>query len=292
MAYYKIVQWIKRNKIILVVVVLFLLFFGKNFFTKVVTPAPSYPITDIGTSTKMSVGMVSNSYNPVAPTEGTDRLVVQEPSLSLVVKDVKSVADKIEATAKDSGGYMVSTSLTKTQEVPFATIVIRTPADKLKDTLDLIRGMSTKVSSEYVLGTDVTDQYVDIDARLETLNQTKAKFETILQQSTVVSDLLNVQREIINLQTQIDSLKGQQKYLEQTAKLAKVTVYLSSDEFSLPYVPAQTFRPSVIFKLAVRSLVGTLRSLATLLIWIFVYAVILVPVVLIIYFLRRKFRKV
>jgi len=98
---------------------------------------------------------------------------------------------------------------------------------------------------------------------------------------------LTVQRELISLQNQIDSLKGQQKYLEQTAQLAKVTIYLSSDEMALPYAPSATFRPDVIFKLAVRSLVGALRGVATLAIWIIVFGVIWVPVLVIIIFIKR-----
>jgi hypothetical protein len=94
----------------------------------------------------------------------------------------------------------------------------------------------------------------------------------------------------VSLQDQIDVLKGRQKYLEQTAKLSKITVYLSSDEFALPYVPAKPFRPETIFKQAVRSLVLTLRDLAKAGIWIGVYSIVWLPVLVII-LLVRKWRK-
>ncbi len=157
--------------------------------------------------------------------------------------------------------------------------------------LDYFRDLAVKVSSERILGTDVTAEYVDIEARLETLEKTKAKFEEIMEKATAVQDILNVQRELIRTQDQIDALKGQQKYLEQTAKLAKITIYLSTDEYALPYVPAKPFRPQVVFKLAVRSLVGSLRSVATATIWIVVYAVIWLPALLIFIFLRRWWQR-
>lgn len=233
-------------------------------------------------------GIVPPPGEAYPPVETEDRLIVEESSMSLVVSEVQETADKVIDRAKQAGGFMVSSSLTHPEEAPFATVVIRVPAEKFRDILAFFRTLAVKVSSEKILGTDVTDQYVDIKARLVTLERTKAKFEEIMDQAVEIQDILQVQRELINLQSQIDSLKGREKYLEQTAKLAKITVYLSSDEFALPYTPAQPFRPTVIFKMAVRSLILTLRGLATRLIWIAVYSVIWLPILLIILFIKRR----
>ena len=89
-------------------------------------------------------------------------------------------------------------------------------------------------------------------------------------------------------QSQIDNLKGQQKYFEQSAKLSKITIYLSTDELALPYAPTNEWRPAVIFKEAVRSLLGTIRSIGSLIIWAGVYIPILIPVLLIIRYIKKK----
>jgi len=234
------------------------------------------PAYDSGFGVGGSAKMVSSSILPipeqeVAPVETANRLVVQESSMSLVVKDVREVGDKVIEKAKEVGGFMISSSLTKPEDAPYANISVRVPSDKLKDVLDYYRKLAIKVSSENLYGYDVTDQYVDIQARLETLGKTKVKFEEILRNAVRVTDLLEVNRELINLQVQIDNLKGRQKYLEQTAKLAKITVYLSTDELALPYAPSQTYRPVVVFKEAVRSLIATLRKVATAIIWLVVF---------------------
>jgi len=222
------------------------------------------------------------------PTTKTDRLVVQESNLSLVVKSVRESSDKIADYAKNNGGYMVSSSLSQPEEAPYATVIIRIPSKNLKATLEYLRSLAIKVSSENLYGYDVTDEYTDIEARLATVNKTKAKFEEIMAKATRVSEILEVQRELINVQDQIDALKGRQQYLEKTAELAKITIYFSTDEFALPYAPSPPFRPEVIFKQAVRSLVGTLRGLARLIIWVVVYSIIIVPVVLVIWYFKRR----
>jgi len=72
--------------------------------------------------------------------------------------------------------------------------------------------------------------------------------------------------------------------------LAKITLNLSTDEFSLPYAPAEPFKPANIFKQAVRSLVGTLRGIIKLLIWVGVFGVIWIPILLVMFFIKRRKR--
>jgi hypothetical protein len=171
-------------------------------------------------------------------------------------------------------------SYNRPTESPFAAITIRIPTAKLDDALNYIRSLSIKVTSENLVGTDVTDEYVDIEASLATLGKTKEKFEEILEKVITVTDILTVQRELISLQQQIDALIGQKKSIENNAKLTKITVYLSTDELALPYAPDKAFRPNVIFKLAVRSLLNTFRAGAETGIWIGVYSVIWAPIIL------------
>ncbi len=298
------INWIKQNKVTTLLIVLLLLFIGKDYLFNTSLFQLRAPKSELMYGEVGDVGLAPSALpeagggvasliprQEAAPTEDENRLVVEESSMSLVVKSVRETNDQIIDQAKSVGGYMVSSSITNPEEAPFATVVVRVPADNFRSVLDHFRSLAVKVTSERILGTDVTDQYVDLEARLATLEKTKTKFEEIMDKATEVQDILNVQRQLIYIQDQIDALKGQQKYLEQTAKLAKVTVYLSTDEYALPYASSEAFRPAVIFKLAVRSLVGALRGLAKALIWIGVYAVIWVPAGLILFFARKWWKK-
>jgi hypothetical protein len=184
---------------------------------------------------------------------------------------VEKTIKEIESTAAQMGGFLINSNLSKPNGIGSGMISIRIPEGKRSEAMDLFKKMAVKVVSENVNGTDVTDQYTDLQAQLDVLQKTKVKFEDILDKAFNVSDLMNVQQQLISLQQQIDNIKGQQKYFEQSAKLSKVTIYLSTDELALPYAPTNEWRPQVIFKEAVRSLVGTFRSIGNLLIWAVVY---------------------
>jgi len=242
------------------------------------------------------IGIVPPTERDVPPTERDvppapeveDRLVIRNSWLSLLVGSVRESQKVIIKKAQELGGYMVNSRIDSPLGVDQGTVTVRVPEEKLDETLAYFRGLSLRVVSENLVGTDVTDKFVDIQARLDTLAKTKLKFEDILTKAEKVQDILAVQRELVNLQKQIDRLKGREKYLEKSAQFAKVTVYLATDELALPYAPAQPWRPQVIFKQAVRSLVSSGRSLASAVIWAGVYAVVWLPLLVIFYFITRK----
>ena len=219
-----------------------------------------------------------------------NRLVITNSYLSLQVSKVAAVQKQVIKKAEELGGYMVNSSIENPSDVASAIVTVRIPSKQLENALQYYRSLSIKVISENLQGDDVTDQYVDFAAQLKTYEKTKTIFEQMLDKATNIQDILEVQREIINVQSSIDSIKGQMDYLKKNAEMAKITLYLSTDELALPYAPTDTWRPSVIFKQAVRSLVGTVRRIGSLAIWIGVYAIIWVPILLIVLYIRRKRR--
>lgn len=290
------INFIKKNWIVFVLI-LIILFLAKD---KVISPnlssristQSSYPSMGIAEIAVDSVDRVNSklgySRNSIAPTESSDRLVIQDTNLSLQVKDVSKTIGDILETTKNLGGFLINSALTRPEGASNGNISIRIPEDKLPEALEMFKKMAVKVVSESVYGNDVTDQYVDLESRLEVLSKTKVKYEEILGQAQKVTDIMSVQEQLTYIQSEIDNLKGQQKYFEQSAKLSKVMVYLSTDELALPYAPTNEWRPTVIFKNAVRSLVGIFRSIGTLIIYLVVFIPVIIPAILIIRYIKRK----
>jgi hypothetical protein len=241
-----------------------------------------------GAPAGMSTAIYPQPYDSVSRSQ--DRVVIQESTMSFVVKNVRQTSTQILDYAKNIGGFMVTTSYNSPNEAPFAQISVRVPTERLDEALDHFRSLAQKVTSENLVGTDVTAQYEDLETRLSMLRSTKAKFEEILERAVTVQEILEVQRELVNLQMAIDSTIGQRMALSDNAKLTKVTIYLSTDEFALPYVSDSSFRPELVFKQAVRSLVETLRGVAKALIWVVVFSVIWVPAVGV-FILYKKWNK-
>ena len=299
-----IIFWIKQHKfvsVLLVVIGVFILrdlspfnnYSSRNMMYDYDSGFEEMP------SSRQTVGsMVGDSFgispkgmmNESVSLTQTERMVVQNSYLSLVVDNVEKSAKAIIANTQSLGGFMVSSSLNNPAEGGTAHVEVRVPVEKLETALEAFRGLAVKVVTENLEGHDITDQFTDVKARMATLQKTKMKFEEILDKAIAVPDILEVQRELISLQSQIDSLQGQETYMLNTSKTAKLSVYLSTDELSLPYSPSESWRPQVVLKEAVRSLMLTVRGIANTVIWLLVYAVVWIPVLVIIFFIRRRNR--
>ncbi len=304
------ISWIKRNKLATVLLIVLLVVLFKNKFVGYKTApsslpfareqtldyatkgAPTMAVSEAGISGSIGIMPPIPPIDEVAPAPNVkDRLTITDTNLSLVVTNVRDALNAVISKTQELGGYMVSSNLTAPEDAPFATVTIRIPTPKREEAMSIFRALAYKVTSENVEGQDVTDEYVDIDAQLALLGETKLKFESIMKQAVAIDDILRVQQEISNIQSQIDNLKGSQNYLKQNADLSKVTIYLSTDELSLPYTPTNRFRPNVIVKQAFRSLLQDLQGIGNMLIWVGIYSVIWIPLVIVGVLLYRRFHK-
>ena len=225
-----------------------------------------------------SISLPDSGGGQLPPSTAQERMVITDTTMSVVVKDVAVAMDIIKRKTTELGGFMLDSHMSKPEENASGTISVRVPSRRLDEALAAFRAAGLRVIDERVMGQDVTDQYEDIDAKLAVLRGNKARMEEIMARATNVTEILNVQQQVFNLQSQIDQLVGRQKYLAGAADLSKVTLYLSTDEYSLPYAPSEPWRPDVVFKLAVRSLVAHLREIGSIVIWLVVYSVVWAPI--------------
>ncbi len=294
-------DWVKKNKLASLLIIVVVFFLAKNYLNR---PSSQYGfstagLTEAGSAVgNLKMGLASpNSFMspigqaPAPTTDITNRMVVQESYLSLVVKNVSQALTAVKNLVTEKGGYMIESELSRPDDAPSGRIDLRIPQEKLDETLASVRALAVKVVSENLKGTDVTDQFVDNETRLKILEGNMARFAEIMAKADKVLDILQVQQEIFNLQTQIEAIKGQQNYLTKTSQMARVTIFLSTDELALPYAPSESWRPGVIFKQAVRGLLKTGQNVGTWLIWLAVYAVVWAPVLLVALYLYRRFSK-
>ncbi len=240
----------------------------------------------------MGINDTPYMYREAAPQPGiVNRKVAIDSNFSLLVKDVTGTVEMIKERTLLMAGYMVNTNINRTEFGENAVLQIRVPSEKIEEMSKYLRSVAVKVVSENVDGRDVTDQYIDIERRLSDLEAQRARMLAILDKATTVNEMLTVQQALDQIQDQIDSYKGQLLYMDGTTKTSKLTIYVSTDELGLPYTPAQSWRPEVIFKQAVRSMLGTLQDAGSFVIWFAVYLPIILGAVGVLLIIKRVFRK-
>lgn len=295
----KIFDWVKRNKLLTLVVFvagwLLINSIPRTLLTKssVTYMDESFAVDSYGGAP--AVGLSRGSYpympEPAPQPDIKNRKVVINSNFSLLVKDVTGVVEMIKEKTLSMAGYMVNTNISRTEFGENATLQIRVPSGKVEEMSKYLRSVAVKVVSENVDGQDITDQYIDIERRLGDLESQRARMLAILDKATTVEEMLNVQQALDQIQNQIDSYKGQLQYMDGTTKTSKLTIYISTDELGLPYTPARSWRPEVIFRQAVRSMLGTLQNMGSFVIWLGVYLPMILGAVGVILLIKRILRK-
>jgi hypothetical protein len=136
----------------------------------------------------------------------------------------QSVQEVVSIAGRYPGGFVLSTSIGG-DEARFGTIVIRVPARSFEQALTDLEGLG-EVRSENVTGQDVTQEFIDLEARLRNARSQEAVLLRLMDKASTVTDTIRVQGELQTVQLEIERLTGQLRYLEDQTSLGTITVSL------------------------------------------------------------------
>lgn len=190
--------------------------------------------TDDGTGSDgedvVSLETAERSRRTEEPNTVTERKVIRNADLQLEVGAPDEVRRKIEAVAEKQGGYVVTSSQRNTNAKMrgsnSVSMSLRVPAAKFPEALAEIRGAADRVVVETVTGRDVTEEFVDIEARLKTKRALEERFIEILKQARSVRDALEVERQLANVRTEIERIEGRRRFLENQTSFSTINVEL------------------------------------------------------------------
>jgi hypothetical protein len=228
----------------------------------------------------------------------TDRMIVRTASLSLVVKDTEKTLADIERLATELEGYVSNLQTWRYNDQLAGSVTVRIPEGSFDQARERIKELAIELESENVSGQDVTEEYVDLEARLHNLEVAEEELLELLDSAQEkhgdAESILAIYNEITNVRQQIEQIKGRMQYLENSAALATLTINLTPEEMEEPVVEPG-WEPLKQARDALRALVDALQALTDLLIWATLFllplgAVLAAPFVLVwlIWYLRRR----
>jgi len=165
----------------------------------------------------------------------TERMIVRTGDIALVVNDVPIALDQITELAEDFDGYVVSSKVWKEGERLVGRIAIRVPAEDFDDVIRALRGLAVDVTSEDTSSKDVTEEYVDLSAKLKNLEATEEQYLRLMEKAEKVEDMLNVQRELSKTRGEIEQTKGRMLYLERTSATSLIEVRLEQAKLDVNF---------------------------------------------------------
>lgn len=183
-----------------------------------------------------------------------ERLIIREGNLTVVVEDTVTTRERITdivAELAGEGAYVVTASESGRGEnrQPYINIVIRVPVGEFDTVMDQIADMAVRVDERYENAQDVTDEYVDLEGRIEAMEISIERLKELMQDADFTEDLLNAEEQLSRREAELEAYKGRLNYLAESAALSRINISLTPYELSEPidtsWKPAETFRRAV-----------------------------------------------
>ncbi len=219
-----------------------------------------------------------------------DRMVIRTAQMEIVVTDVDATLEQVSRLAQEMGGFVVSSESRDQAGNRVGRASIRVASDRLDEALVQIGAMSTKVNRRTVSNKDVTEEYVDQDARLRTLKATESQYLELMKTARTTEDIIKVRQSLTQVQTEIEQTQARLQYLQRSTELALITIDIVTPASARP-VDGQGWRPTDTVYEALQGLVAALMALAAVAIWAVIFVPIWVPAVLLIRWWRRRGRR-
>ena len=232
-------------------------------------PAMGAPEAQTTTDLKLNTG--ANGV-PIPQVFDGERMLIQTGNVSLRATDPWAVSDRVQAIAAGLGGDVISLSQSGSADQRHAMLTFRVPRARFNDALRQIRDIADiEVLSSSVEGQDVTEQFVDLEARLKVKLAEEQRYVVLLGRAEAIEDILRIDGVLAQVRTQIEQLTAQINVIKARTTYSTIVVQ-AIPLLAEPPSTAGQYDPARTLERAVAALSSLMRVTADALIWALVFA--------------------
>jgi hypothetical protein len=160
-----------------------------------------------------------------AKIEPQERSLIYTGSIGVRVDNVVEAADKATGIATAAGGVIGGDRRTLDGARSEAQLTLRVPADKFTPVLDQLAKLGVE-ESRSVQADDVTEQLVDLDARVASQQASVDRVRALLAKANTIGEVVSVESELTRRVADLDSLKQRRAKIGGLVALSTITVNL------------------------------------------------------------------
>ena len=154
--------------------------------------------------------------------------------MRIEIKNYKNDLATVKAIISKHQGYISGENESSTDYSLTNNLTIRVPSAKFDSLVEDIAHVAYKVDSKNVNLNDVTEEFIDIEARLKTKKEVEQRYLEILGKAQTVQDILLVEQQLGIVREEIEAKEGRLKYLQSQVSMSTLTLEIHQDFTSKP----------------------------------------------------------
>jgi hypothetical protein len=152
--------------------------------------------------------------------------IIRTATLTLQVKDVPKAVEAAQQAAESAGGVVGNETTDRDVDGhERSRIVLRVPQEEYGSVLADLEGAG-KLVERRVEAKDVTDQVVDVEARIKSQRASIERVRALMDRATKLADVVTLEGELSTRQTELEALEARQASLKDRTTMATITLVL------------------------------------------------------------------
>jgi len=143
----------------------------------------------------------------------TERKLIKEGRIEFQTESIIDTRQHIFQTVEEFNGYVAEDREFSSSGRRSNTLVVRIPAADFDAFLQAATVGVDKFDYRQVDIKDVTEEYLDVQARLKTKKELETRLRELLQRASSVSEILEIESQLGELRSEIESIEGRLQYL-------------------------------------------------------------------------------
>ncbi|MET7425343.1 DUF4349 domain-containing protein [Dactylosporangium sp. NPDC005555] len=215
-----------------------------------------------------------------------NRSIIYSGTMTVRVDDVDAAAAKAISLATAAGGFVGGDNRRRDDRRSTGTLVLRIPAQKFTPTLDQLKDLGDE-ENRTITAQDVTDQVVDVQARLDNATASVDRIRALLAKATTIGEVTSLESELSRRLSDLESLQARKRKLDGLTALSTITLQLLGPEAAITR-DKDEIGIAAGFKEGLKAFLASLQVALTVLGWLTPWILLLgVPVYLLVWLIRR-----
>jgi len=185
-------------------------------------------------SSKQAIG--SDAIFAGRSAEVVDRQVVTHASLAVTVPKLDEAQAEVLRITTTLGGYVQSSNFNNFTDNQNWSFTLRVPSDKSNEAVRLISALGS-VQSSGSNRQDVTEEYMDLEARLTVMRLEESRLLELLRRANTIDDYLKVESHLTRVRIEIEQATGRLKFLTHSVGMATIGLTLTPERGAIPPKP-------------------------------------------------------
>lgn len=187
----------------------------QEFSTESVTSAPMYDA---------KVAATDGSVAPGGETKTIERKLIVMGNVRFRTGDLKKTQTEVLTLVEKYKGYIASQNESNSEYSLEQTIEVRIPSKDFTPFLAELSKSVDQFDNKNINTQDVTEEFIDVEARLKTKKELEVRYQEILRKANSVKDIMEVEAQLNGIRAEIESIEGRLKYLNNQTAYSTLTI--------------------------------------------------------------------